>query len=201
MKTICVILAGGRSSRMGRDKAELPIHGKTFLGRLVAEYQKDFPVMVSVGEHGKFDTCGADELVDLHPGQGPLAGLETAFAETDAEAIFLTATDLPFGRAELAKKLCDILGNDDACIIKRQDGHTEVAFGVYHRRCQQPLAEYLESGGRAVKGLLDKVRVRWVFECELSEFPLEQLLQNVNTPEEYEKALRQENCGVTANGL
>lgn len=199
MKTICVILAGGRSSRMGRDKASLPMEGKTFLGRLVAEYQQDFPVLVSVGKAGKFDTCGAGELVDLHPGQGPLAGLETAFAQTDADAVFLTATDLPFGTAALAKRLCQLLEHNDACIIQRQDGHAEVAFGVYHRRCQAPLREYLESGGRAVKGLLDRVQVRWVTEAELPEFPLERLLQNVNTPEEYCQALESLDCRVTTN--
>lgn len=188
MKTICVILAGGRSSRMGRDKAMLPLGNETFLSRLIAEYSPAFPVYVSVGEAGRFETCGAGELVDLHPGMGPLAGLEAAFAGTDADAVFLTATDLPFGTLELARQLLDMLGDADACVIRRSDGKTEPAFGVYRRSCLEPLRACLAEGRRSFRGLLDRVNVRWAEETELQKFSLPELLQNVNTPEEYRKA-------------
>lgn len=173
---------------MGRDKASLPLNGETFLGRLVREYSPGFPVYVSVGEAGRFDTCGAGELVDLHPGMGPLAGLEAAFARTDAEAVFLTATDLPFGTLALAKRLCSLLGEADACVIRRTGGGLEPAFGVYRRSCMGPLKDCLAEGRRSFRGLLERVDVNWAEETDLADFPLEQLLQNVNTPEEYQKA-------------
>ena len=157
-----MILAGGKSSRMGRDKAALPLHGETFLARLVRQYSPAFPVYVSVGQVGKYDTCGAGELVDLHPGVGPLAGLEAAFLETDAEA----------------------------CVIRRNTGNLEPAFGVYRRSCLVPLTACLQEGRRSFRGLLDRVTVRWAGEAELGEFPLERLLQNINTPEAYENAAR-----------
>ncbi len=185
MKTICVILAGGKSQRMGRDKAVLSLGAGTFLSRLVQEYAPRFPVYISVGEEGKFPLYGARELVDLHPGQGPLAGLETAFRETDADVVFLTATDLPFGTGELAQKLIDRLGQADACVIKRWDGRPEPAFGVYRRSCLSAVEQCLREGRRAFRGMLDRIRVQWISEEELEEFPLERLLQNVNTPEEY----------------
>lgn len=188
MRTICVILAGGKSSRMGRDKAALPLCGETFLARLVRQYSPVFPVYVSVGQAGKYDTCGATELVDLHPGVGPLAGLEAAFLETDADAVFLTATDLPFGTAELAQRLLALLGDADACVIRRSGGNLEPAFGVYRRSCLGPLTDCLQEGRRSFRGLLERVTVRWAEEAELPEFPLERLLQNINTPEAYQKA-------------
>ena len=185
-----MILAGGKSSRMGRDKAALPLHGETFLARLVRQYSPVFPVYVSVGQAGKYDTCGAGKLVDLHPGVGPLAGLEAAFLETDAEAVFLTATDLPFGTLELAQRLLTMLGDADACVIRRNNGNLEPAFGVYRRSCLAPLTACLKEGRRSFRGLLDRVTVRWAGEAELGEFPLERLLQNINTPEAYENAAR-----------
>lgn len=174
---------------MGRDKAELPFHGETFLSRLVRTYSPAFSVYVSVGTEGKFPHCGAEEIVDIHPGMGPLSGLEAAFCRTDADAVFLTATDLPFGTLALAQKLLGCLGEADACVIRRKDGQMEPAFGIYRRSCLPAVQACLAENRRAFRGMLDRVTVRWVEESELSEFSLPQLLQNINTPEEYRKAV------------
>ena len=190
MKTICVILAGGKSRRMGRDKAMLPLGNQTFLSRLISKYSIRFSVYVSVGTAGKFPCPGAEELVDLRPGAGPLAGLEAAFSQTDADAVFLTATDLPCGSVELANHLLKELGEADACVICRRDGKPEPTFGVYRRNCQKAVKMLLDEDQRTFRTLFDRIHVRWLYEKELAEFPLEQLLQNINTPEEYEKLQR-----------
>lgn len=177
---------------MGRDKAALPLAGETFLSRLVRIYSPGFPVYVSVGEAGRFPCDGAKELVDLHPGVGPLAGLEAAFLQTDADAVFLTATDLPFGTLALAQRLCGLLEDADACVISRKDGQMEPAFGVYRRSCLPAVQRLLAEDRRAFRGLFSEISVRWVEEAALAEFPLEQVLRNINTPEEYQKARAQE---------
>lgn len=187
MKTICVILTGGSSRRMGQDKAQLRLQGETFLARLIRTYRAAFPVYVSVRNAGARERCGAEELVDLSPGMGPLAGLEAAFAQTDADIVFLTATDIPFGTLALANRLLAELEQADACVIRRCNGNVEPAFGVYRRSCQAALQHCLAAGNRAVRQLLEQVRVRYVPEESLREFPLEQLLQNVNTPEDYRR--------------
>ena len=187
---ICVILAGGQSRRMGRDKAALPFGTGTFLSRLIEEYSPAFPVYVSVGQAGKFPHPGAKEMVDLHPGMGPLAGLEAALTLSEAETVFLTATDLPFGTLALAQALLARIGDTDACIIRRRDGKVEPAFGIYRRTCLEPVQTLLAQERRAFRNLLERVRVRYVEEAELESFPLDQILANVNTPEDYE-ALRE----------
>ena len=195
MKTVCVILAGGASRRMGQDKAGLLLGGETFLSRLIRTYSPAFSVYVSVGAAGKFPLDGAKEIVDIHPGMGPLSGLEAAFYRTDAEAVFLTATDLPFGTLALAQKLLELLGEADACVIRRKDGQAEPAFGIYRRSCLPAVQICLAENRRAFRGLFSHVNVRWVEEPELQEFSLERLLQNVNTPEEYESArIQEERC-------
>lgn len=159
------------------------------LTHLIETYREGFDVAVSVREPGRFDTLGAPELADLHPGQGPLAGLEAAFRQTEAETVFLTATDLPFGDRALAKELVKRLGEADACILCRRDGKTEPLFGVYRRSCLATVEQCLEEGRRSCKALLDRLSVRWVDEDEVPDWDLERVLQNVNTPEEYEKSL------------
>lgn len=123
MKTAAVILAGGMSRRMGRDKAALPFGEETMLSRLIRIYRPYFDLTaVSVNSAGRFDTCGALEVVDRHPGDGPMAGLEAAFLDTGADLIFLTATDLPFGDPALAQYLIKARGDHDVCLIRSDKG-------------------------------------------------------------------------------
>jgi molybdopterin-guanine dinucleotide biosynthesis protein A len=182
MKTIAVILSGGMSRRMGQDKATLTMGREGMLSGLVHRYSRCFDdVWVSVNEHGRFDTAGAGELVDHRPGEGPLAGLETAFLDTDAEVVFLTATDIPFGDPSLAKKLADACVNSDVCLLTEQ----EPLFGAYRRTCLPVISALLNKEERRMKGLFETVRVKTL---DASEPVLERLM-NVNDPETYRKAL------------
>ena len=187
---LAVILAGGRSSRMGRDKASLPFGAGTMLSRLASEYAPDFKVMVSLREEGQLDTGGLPVLLDHSPGQGPLAGLQTAFRDTSVEVIFLTATDLPFGERRLALELAGRMEEgDDACLIRRASGGIEPLFALYRRSCLPAVEECLREGRRSCRSMLERVRVRWVEEAELPGFDLDRILMNVNTPEDYQRAL------------
>lgn len=178
--TIGVILSGGQSRRMGRDKAGVMLTGRTLLNRMAAELAPLFgEVYVSVDRPGRYP--GYRELADLRPGQGPLAGLEAAFLRTGAEAVFLAAVDLPFAGASLAARILAEAGVADACVIRRRSGETEPLFALYRRGCLEPLTACLNEGRRAVKALLDRVDCRWLEEEELPEFDLERALWNVNT--------------------
>ncbi len=184
-----VILAGGQSRRMGHDKASLPFGGGTFLTHLVNVYQATFPVSVSVARRGQFDTAGAEEIADLVPGQGPLAGLQAAFRQTDADIIFFTATDLPFGSPALAEALLSLLGEHQAAVIRRSDGKIEPLFAAYRRSVLPDAEENLAQGRRALSALLEKLDVRWIDEDELAGFDLNRALDNLNTPEDYHRAV------------
>ncbi|MBM6926536.1 molybdenum cofactor guanylyltransferase [Pseudoflavonifractor phocaeensis] len=189
MATVAVILAGGRSSRMGRDKAVLELEGRSFLERLVRRYETAFDrVYVSSPRRGTYTLPGAEELPDLRPGRGPLAGLEAAFLSTAAETVFLTAVDLPFGDPALALHLTAELGEADACLIRRTDGEPEPLFAVYRRTCLPDLQACLEEGRGAMKALLDRLSCRMVEESALEGWDLDHILQNVNTPEDYRRA-------------
>lgn len=189
--TIAVILSGGRSRRMGQDKAGLSLDGQSFLDRMVQELSPLVDgVYVSVDRAGRYP--GRRELPDLRPGQGPLAGLETAFLRTGAETVFLAAVDLPFASPALAAKILAMAGDGDACVIRRRNGAAEPLFGLYRRGCLPHLTACLDEGRRAVKALLDRVDCRWLEEDELPEFDLDRVLWNVNTGEDFRWAVESE---------
>lgn len=189
MKTAAVILAGGMSRRMGRDKAALPFGGKPMLTHLVDTYRPYFDLIaVSLNVPGRFDTAGAMEIVDRHPGDGPMAGLEAAFLDTGADAIFLTGTDLPFGDPALARHLVEQLGDHDICLIRSEKG-PEPLFAVYSSSCLPAIRRSLEAGRRSMYGVIQEMdTLELSAEC-LTGFDIGQILSNVNDPEEYAKAL------------
>ena len=189
MKTAAVILAGGMSRRMGRDKAALPFGEETMLSHLVHTYQPYFDLTaVSLNTPGRFDTAGAMEVVDRRPGEGPMAGLEAAFLDTGADVIFLTGTDLPFGDPALARFLVDSLGKHDICLIRSEKG-PEPLFAVYSSRCLSAIQKSLEEGRRSMYGVIGQMDTLELSAEELKQFDIARILSNVNDPVEYAKAL------------
>ena len=189
MKTAAVILAGGMSRRMGRDKAALPFGEETMLARLVRTYRPYFDITaVSLNRPGRFDTYGALEIVDRHPGDGPMAGLEAAFLDTDADLIFLTGTDLPFGDPALAQRLMEARGEHDICLI-RSDKGPEPLFAVYSASCLDAVRRSLAEGRRSMFNILRTMDTLELTAEDLPEFDLGTILRNVNDPEEYARAL------------
>ena len=188
---LTVILAGGASRRRGRDKALLPWGGGTLLHSLINRYSALGPVAVSVNAAGRFAFTGAAELADCFPDMGPLNGLVSGFAETDAAELFLTAYDLPFVDPALAKFLAESRGSSDACVLRRGVRGAEPLFAVYGRGCLPAALAALKRGERSVLALLRRIDVRYVSPEETPGFDLERCLTNVNTMEEYKICL---NC-------
>lgn len=189
MKTAAVILAGGMSRRMGRDKANLPFGEETMLSHLVQTYRPHFDcIAVSLNTAGRFDTYGAIEVVDRRPGEGPMAGLEAAFLHTGADIIFLTGTDLPLGDPALALYLLEQMGSHDACLIQSERG-LEPLFAVYSSRCLTAIQATLDAGRRSMFHMLQQIDALILPAEGLSQFRVDRILTNVNDPQEYERIL------------
>ena len=190
MHITTVILTGGRSRRMGRDKGNLPVGEGTLLERMIGRWTGVFDaVAVSVGEGERPLPAGVTALLDRHPGAGPMAGLEAALAELETDAVFLTAVDMPFGDAALARWMAERMGQADVCTIRRGGGRPEPLFALYRKSCLPAITRSLEAGRRSfVQGLFPFLEVEQGGEEELAAFDLERSLFNANFPEEWERA-------------
>ena len=182
-----VILAGGQSRRMGRDKLRLTLGGETLLERALRRWGEVFPrVLVSVAGPEKFPELGDRRVFDAFPGAGPLAGLHAGLLAA-GEDLFLTGADMPFSSPEKALRLASLCGEAEACVLTDMTGRWEPLFG-YYRPSVLPKAEALLSSGRRSMGaLLGSVRLREASLAELGEGEDGRLLLNVNVPEDYEK--------------
>ena len=192
MRTITVIMTGGRSSRMGRDKGALPFGGKTLLTRMIERWTGVFDgVAVSVDQVGRYGPLPVPELADLRPKAGPMAGLEAALTLGGADVVFLTAVDLPFSDPSLATQLAHLRGDADVCLIRRADGRPEPLFALYAASCLPVVSRSLDRGERALfRGLYPFVKVREVWEQALPGYNLDHALFNMNRPQDWQAALR-----------
>lgn len=187
-------MAGGKSSRMGRDKALLPVDGRPLLSALAHRWRDVFDVLViSADSRERFaalELGGARIVEDVRPSAGPMAGLEAVMAAVPADRYFLTAVDLPFGEPELALELGRRIGDAGACLIQREGRGWEPLFALYARRCLPAISAALDRGERSFyRGLLPFVNIQKVPEKALPGFQLDRLLLNVNTPEEWRGAV------------
>ena len=188
--TAALILAGGRSSRMGRDKVLLPFtDGKTMLGRAIDFWRELCPqVLVAAGgeDHLPQDLPERTETVKLvydeFPGCGPLAGLHAGLRECAGELLFVSAVDLPYLSPEAARRLLAAIGDGDAAVYRFQ-GRREPLFGLYRRTCLPLTRTMLEAGEYKMGLLLDRVKTVYL------DTEDERLFFNMNTPQEYAQAL------------
>ncbi len=182
-----IILAGGQSRRMGRDKLSLPAAGETLLSRALRRYRAVFDkVLVSVAGPEKYPELGDARVFDRYPGAGPMAGLHAGLLRA-GEDVFLTGGDMPFSSPEKALLLASLAGEKDACVLTDGDGRWEPLFGFYRLSVLPRAEELLSSGRRSMGALLGSIALREVDLAELGEGPDSPLLRNVNVPADYEK--------------
>ena len=191
-----IVLAGGRSSRMGANKAALAWGGGTMLERVLAELSRGFDDLVVVA--GPRLSAAASALTgaaarivsDRGEFEGPVTALRLGLATVHAEVAFVCACDLPFVNATLALELCDMVAGHDAAIPVVQ-GRVQVLHAAYRKSCVPALDSMIGRGARKLQDLAPMLDARMVAEGELRAHDPELLsFFNVNTPEDYARALR-----------
>ena len=180
-----LILAGGNSRRMGRDKATLSSGTGTLVERIAARLTPVVDeVLVSVAETGaEFD--GLRTVVDQVAGMGPLGGMHAGFLEARQPLVWVVACDLPDVEPTLGSLLRERASGVDAA-VPQLGGQLEGVCAVYRATVAGTIEERLRQGQRSVQALLDSITVRVVGEDELRLVdPGLRSFRNLNTPDDY----------------
>ena len=199
MKESAIVLCGGRSSRMGRDKAALPFGAETLLTRVVRLVQAVADDVVVVGHTAESMPVGVRVVRDPLEGLGPLAGLATGLATVRGQRALLLACDMPLLAPALLQRLLALAGDADAC-VPLLDDVPMTTCAVYTARALPRAQAYLAGGTRSLKALLEAVPVRWVMADELRDVDPNLLsFWDCDTPERYEVALAIAGYGPTGS--
>jgi molybdopterin-guanine dinucleotide biosynthesis protein A len=189
-----IVLAGGRSSRMGADKTTLPLGGMTMLGRVVMELWQAFDEVVVVAgphqspAHSALSGTAALLICDAEQFQGPVKALRMGLAAVHHEVAFACACDLPMVSRELAVALCNMAAGRDAA-IPLVESRLQVLHAAYRKSCIPLLDAMIARGERRLQNLSHLLNARIVTEDELRYHDPELLsFFNVNTPGDYARA-------------
>lgn len=182
------VLAGGKSSRMGTDKAFLEFRGKLLLERAIEIASAVGRVQI-VGDPEKLGAYGPI-VADVFPGQGPLAGIHAALRSSRSELNLMLAVDMPFVRTEFLRTLVRRAGESDKLVtVPRADGRLQPLCAVYRRGFADIAEPALRQARNKIDPLFTAESTCVVDERELLELAFSPaMFDNLNTAEEFEKA-------------
>lgn len=189
-----VILAGGQSRRMGRDKRALPWaptqdeSPQTLLDHVVATVASltDDVVLVANDAPG---VGGVRVVGDFYPGAGSLGGIYSGLAAAAYDLAFIAAADMPFLNARLIRDLAGRAAGAGA-VVPVIGGRPEPLHAIYRKALLAPARRRIERRELKVAPVFDAVSTVWVPESELHQRdPTLHSFWNLNTPEDYDRAL------------
>jgi molybdopterin-guanine dinucleotide biosynthesis protein A len=184
-----VILAGGRSRRLGVDKALLKLDGEWLLERIanaLASLSDD--LLVVVDDRDKLGHLGLRTVADARPGLGPLGGIYSGLQAMRHERGLFVACDMPLLNAGLLRYMVS-LSSDFDVVIPRIGDNVEPLHAVYSKVCAMPVADLLEQGDLRIVHFFSQVRVRYVEQTEIDAYdPQHWSFFNINTADDLERA-------------
>lgn len=188
-----IILAGGRSRRLGRDKAVEPFGGQPLIRRVierVAPLTSEIVVVVADSARGDSLPLDADHRValDIFPEGGSLGGIFSGLTAASNQWGLVVACDMPFLNSGLLKHMLAQREGWDA-VVPQPGSFPEPTHALYSRACLPYMEARLRANDLKISGFFDQVRVRYLAQEEIETFdPALHSFFNVNSPEDLERA-------------
>lgn len=188
-----IILAGGLSRRLGRDKAVEPIDGQLLVGRVMdalAQIADELVVVVNTPQRGRELPLpdSAVVAVDIYPNAGSLGGIFTGLSSASNQWGIVVACDMPFLNLDLLSYLLSFRESHDA-VVPVLDDRPEPTHAAYSKVCLSAIEARLEAGDLKIARFFDDVRVKYVSQRRVEKIdPERRSFFNVNTEEDLARA-------------
>ncbi len=180
------IVAGGKSSRMGQDKALVRIGNERFMDRLLKEFGGHFEVLISAANKDAYAFTGYPVVCDENREIGPIEGIRRLLMEASGEYVFVCAVDMPFVKKELLLYLAEFICSDYDCYVIADEEHIQPLCAIYKKSVLPELEELIREGRYRLREVFGRVRTKYVplaFSCFDRS-----MVRNINTREELREA-------------
>ena len=182
----CALLVGGKSTRMGKEKASLQWKGRTFLETIctVLEETDIFQEKtLSLGNHKFWVKEEWKNSRDYFEEKGPMGGIHAVLKDSHMEAVFFVSCDMPLIKKEFVKRICEELEDSlEGVAIITKDGKKHPLCGIYKTSLLPRIEEAIREGDYRLLKVLDDCNIRWITPKEEEEI----CLTNINTPKDYQ---------------
>jgi len=186
-----IILSGGKSLRMGENKAFIEIEGVPIIQRIYTLFKELFhEVIIVTNQIELFKKFDSKIYSDLLPNKGALGGLYTGLFFSNFHYSFCVACDMPFLNKSLVQYLIKRIGDEDVIVPRTKDG-LQPLHAIYSKNCLDPIKEIIEQGKFKIIDIYHRVQVKIIEEADfISLDPFRDSFINVNTPKELLSILR-----------
>ena len=180
-----IILSGGKSIRMGENKAFIEIEGVPIIKRIQTLFERLFQeIIIVTNQKELFSALDVKIYGDLIPNWGALAGLYTGLFFSSFPYSFCVACDMPYLNKSLIEYLINKIDDSDVIVPKTQDG-LQPLHAIYSKNCLEPIRITIEQGKYKIIDFYPMVKIKTIGEHEFRSFdPMMESFVNVNTPEE-----------------
>ena len=176
-----VLLAGGKSRRMGRDKACLEFSGMSLFDRALGLLQKNFSALLIAGERPDLARPEVPALADIYPGSA-LGGLYTGLKAATTDWIFVAPCDMPYPDQRIVELLLQHRAGFDAVVPRTPAGY-EPVFALYHKNCLPQMEAMLRQDQFRIYDFYQRINIRYLDPPELPK-GWQRSLININTPKD-----------------
>jgi molybdenum cofactor guanylyltransferase len=183
MTISAVLLAGGESMRMRRDKATLPWRGRPLWEWQIEKLRALRPEKIVVSARSELPWCPADAelILDTPPSRGPLSGLSAALASIETDHLLALAVDIPFMTTEHLRHLCS-LASMGMGVVPIIDGNAEPLAAIYPKESRAVLLEALQSKNFSLQPIVRKlIKLDLLKEMPIAG-PEREFYKNINEP-------------------
>lgn len=187
-----LILAGGKSSRFGRDKALLEYDNRKIVERLAAECEKvcsEVLVVSGSGQKFAFESENIREIADFYKGAGPMGGLQAGLAAAANEICLLMACDMPFLKADLMRLFIEQTA-EYQIVLPKNGEDIEPMFGIYRKNLLPAVEEFLTEGRRSLLNLTKRAETLCLPQAVWGQVTAgKDVFFNINYQNDYQKLL------------
>ena len=184
-----IILAGGKGSRINKNKALITLpDGKALIERSIGVLKEIFAeILIVSNQKEPYRAFGLQVVEDLIKGKGPLGGIFTGLTYSNSHLNFVMACDMPFPQPALIRLLLEECGDHDV-VIPEASGEVEPLFAMYSKSCLPVIKDQLKKDELKVRRVLARLKVRKIREDQIDAVDPERLsFFNINTNQDLKK--------------
>lgn len=185
-----IILAGGKSTRMKTNKSFVKLQNQPLIERIVGIIKPIFDdkILIISNEPELYKYLNVPVACDIVKGYGPIRGIYTGLKVSQADYNFFIPCDMPFIENESIQYMIDEHFGYDV-IVPEINGYIEPLYGIYSKKCLQPIKYCLEQNKFNVRSFYDQVKVKTIPESVFRNIDPElKMFTNINTPKHLELA-------------
>lgn len=186
-----MILAGGKSSRFGANKAFADVNGRHLINRVIDIMGSVFEELIIItNDPEEYSSLGLPMHEDLIKGLGPLGGIYTGLVKMPEDLGFFVACDMPFLNQGLIRHITETMCDDIDAVVPKIDWKMEPLHSLYSKTCLTAIKGLIDSGECMINRFFQRIRVRFLKEDEVSRHdPLLRSFFNINRPDELAEAV------------